>query len=322
MNSDKIRETIFGIIEDSTDEPISSPSSINKLEKIGRHLYHGSEDLVLFSIWDSKDVSVDVVIPGDKTIKSMPDTQEYGIHCRKTFKHPSRRERTRTTPEEEFQQAQNVFDRLSLSNERLMAQPLGFDETTFRSRLIPGKNLSSLSPFSGGNFFARVSHFSMAEALLYYDAIESTLDSIYTMNSHGVVHNDLTLDNAIFADGSVGFIDFSESDVLDEFSKEDIQQAFVKDSRVLFQELVLLQKYITGRIPTAYAQQAIEMIDSLFSHEAIIDDLRDIPDGPFVDSFPTEDDEIRREAKEVLSNTILKLSNEQPQIWESNPLTA
>lgn len=256
-----------------SDSPELS-ATIHYLERHGRELYTGEEDLALYEIYRDAlttgtiQTFADLVIPGRRTLASCPGTQRYGLHFRKRYTPNSPPIRRGETPEVEFQRTQRALTRLP-ADLGFRLEPLSFEPWIYRARVIPGQTYAALSPFSDLSYEEAIATPFKADAAQLLEArIERCYAVVGAMHAAGVAHGDLHLDNMMWVadapENPVQLIDLASCFLREEESAWDWAEGVADDLSELLREAGLLQLALRRRLLGACAQAAVQRADDLF----------------------------------------------------------
>jgi hypothetical protein len=102
------------------------------------------EDTSLIVIYDTGLVRGEIVAAGKKTLRQFPLTQKQPIHFRKTLMGAAHADGERT--KEELEKSLKLWAQLDEEGGARIPMPLGAHGSTFRSELIMGKALLTLTP--------------------------------------------------------------------------------------------------------------------------------------------------------------------------------
>jgi hypothetical protein len=255
----------------------SSPtlaSTIHFLEQHGRELFQGTDDLVVYEIYRDTTTSGrvptvgDIVIPGQMTLETCPETSGYGIHFRKIYTRDSPPIRRGETPAVEFARTTRAL-RLLPDDIGIRLKPLAYDTWIYRSRVVPGQTFAAVSPFSD---------------LPYDDAIEQAIDEsesaalaaritasvaiVRRMHGANVAHGDLHLDNLMWIsdlrEHQVQPIDLAAAVFREDVTDEEWAAAVHDDLSELMREAGLLQLCLGRKLEGVCFGEARALANGLF----------------------------------------------------------
>jgi hypothetical protein len=203
-------------------------------------------------------MSAEIVIAGAETRQAFPLAATYPLHFRKTY-FPAR---LHGDPAIEFARQADASELAGLP------PPIGHDEQSFRSCLVPGTPYSRLSPFAANQEDADLRtarEMSLASAAGLYQLAERGFALVVTLQSGGLSHGDVELHNFIVCPSplEIVLIDFEAAARKDELSAEQWEARCQADLTPLLREAVLLECRL-GPQPGAFSARARERIDKLF----------------------------------------------------------
>ncbi len=241
------------------------------LEKHGLELYDGEEDLSLFSVYEDYtnkgklNTKGEIVIPGRRTLREHPSTAAYGIHFRKTYDPSAPPMKRGETPAKEFAQTRAILDQLP-ANQRDYVAPLGFSDTVYRSRFIPGRTIEAVSPVADMSYEDAISVPRDEDALMVHAGVVRQLYAATTgMHERGLAHGDLHLGNAmVLPDGHVQLVDFAASADLDDDNRRDLIE---DDLSEILREAALVQGALWRRLEGEVFERSLAEADVLFPED-------------------------------------------------------
>lgn len=254
-------------------------STVEFLEKSGRELYAGDEDLVLYKVY--RDITVkgrvrtfaDLVIAGNRTLKEFPRVEEFGFHFRKRYTADSPPLARGETPAVEFERTTRAVARMPTAMSQRL-RPLAADEWVYRSRVVPGQTFAALSPFSDLPY-EKAMRLVMLEpepsALTH--RIESSFSALESMHAVGVAHGDLHLDNIMWIadepEAPAQPIDLASALFQEDSSAQAWEEALFDDLNELMRESALLQLCLGRTLPGACAERSLAQLGDLFPEEMV-----------------------------------------------------
>lgn len=226
-----------------------SGRTIEWLENHAYEHHNGEEDLVISEIYNNSTTSGitlvkgEIVVSGLKTRKKFPFP--YQIHFKKTMTENSPPIKRGETPKSELKNTFKVIQTLSESL-RYKIEPLGIEPLTYRSRIIPGRTVAGLSPFTDLNYDDAIKkQVNPLWAKNYQHQIQQVYDTVIAMHNQNVVHGDLHLENILWLGANekvmVQAIDFASSKIKKEFTKDEWIDACNEDLSEIYREAILLE---------------------------------------------------------------------------------
>jgi hypothetical protein len=204
-------------------------------------------------------MAAELVIAGEETRKKHPAAETYPLHFRKTY-YPGRLHGD-TQLEYEHQ--------LVASKLGGTPPPIGYEESVFRSCMIPGQAYSRLSPFGGEppeSNIAKAQELQLAAAAGLWRLAEETLAQHLLLQQGGVAHGDAELHNCIVCPAPLEpiLIDFEAAVSREKLSDGDWEKRCRLDLQPLLREAIYLQCTL-GRQPSRLGELAWAALPELFS---------------------------------------------------------
>jgi hypothetical protein len=203
-------------------------------------------------------MSAEIVIASAETRQAFPLAATYPLHFRKTY-FPAR---LHGDPAVEFARQADASELAGLP------PPIGHDEQSFRSCLVPGTPYSRLSPFGAQGEdaalrTAREMPLGLAAGL--WLLAERGFELVRTLQRGGLSHGDVELHNFIVCPSplEILLIDFEAGARKDEVDADAWEARCVKDEMPLLREAVLLECRL-GPQSGAFADTARARLDRLF----------------------------------------------------------
>lgn len=228
------------------------------------------EDITLLSVYENLDASGsrplvlgELVLAGRKTRLTVPETQRYPIHFKKTY-FPG----ASGNPKDELKLTKQAADLLG----GFSPKAIGADNFSIRTSIVPGVAWAAISPLcKGHNFVSGSRKESLGQglhllregkrtpALLSYwktlEAINTAIDRLHKK----CVHGDLHRNNILMVPQKGGFepviIDFETLQDLRGLDKEEASELKADDKQELWMECAALQLVI-GKQPTKLGKEA------------------------------------------------------------------
>ena len=249
-------------------------TTISFLEDEGQQFNKKEEDMVLFTAFvrtDDKGVITsrgEVVIPGTKTLAAHSKTSRYGVHFRKTYTAKAPQIIAGETPSTEAGQTS-----FAINNKANAADCLGYDELTYRSRVIPGKPLTALSFFADLSYdhgLDRQGSISVQQAAEMNVILQKCFDAAAALHTAKLVHNDLHTGHVLcdFSGSSprAALIDFTSctrSKEGKEGKSATPLDLLIHDANQILRESAMLQA-CCGVTTSQVARLAWQNLDTLF----------------------------------------------------------
>lgn len=187
------------------------------------------EDTSLIVIYETNLVKGEIVAAGTDTLKNMPLTRLQPIHFKKTLLGKSQEESERT--KEEMEKSLEIWASTRKEQSRL-PMPLSASKNQFRSELIMGKALLTLSPVPWKETAESKEQYNAIKSIIakkkefpasspeqkeiktHWDRLESAHECCKQLHGKGWLHHDLHLQNILVeTETNQGFlIDFETSE--------------------------------------------------------------------------------------------------------------
>lgn len=267
----RIREAVRNAT--GSDSP-KLASTVRFLERHGRSLHEGDDDLVVYEVYRDEMLSGrirtfgDIVIPGRKTSAAFPATEEFGIHFLKVYTAESPPIGRGETPAVEFARTLRALAKMP-ADIGARIKPLGHDEFSYRSRVVPGQTFAATSPFSDLSYEKAVAEPLAPEAATELAMrIGASYDTIIRLHSTGVLHGDLHLDNIMWIADEAGPpaqpIDLAAACLREEASAEAWTAGVFDDLNEFLREAGLLQLNQRKILPGTCFNEARRLAQELF----------------------------------------------------------
>ena len=203
-------------------------------------------------------MSAEIVIASAETRQAFPLAATYPLHFRKTY-FPAR---LHGDPAIEYARQAEASELAGLP------PPIGHDDQSFRSCLVPGTPYSRLSPFVANQEDAALRtarELPLASAVGLYQLAEQGFELVMALQRGGLSHGDVELHNFIVCPSplEIVLIDFEAGARKDELSETEWATRCRADVMPLLREAVLLECRL-GPQPSAFADLARERLDELF----------------------------------------------------------
>jgi hypothetical protein len=203
-------------------------------------------------------MSAEIVIASEATRKQFPLAERYPLHFCKTY-YPGR---LHGDPRLEFSMQSEACDILG------QPPPIGCDQSTFRSCLLPGSPYQRLSPFGVEPEERKLSaarELHLAKAAGLWRLCEDAFERLGRLHAAGLCHGDAELHNFVVCPSplEILLIDFEAAVKRQDLSDEAWQGMVRKDLLPLLREAILLQCSL-GQQPGALAEASRARIQELF----------------------------------------------------------
>jgi hypothetical protein len=302
---------ILGKMMDALGPNPDRVQAIEWLEDNALGMWQGGKDLPLYTVGMSLAMTAQLVIPGKETLERHPETANFGIHFRKEGEDmeegeeweededfgevadiPFHAPRELTTdgvihsPRYEYGVGKIIEARMG--DKLPYFQNLGFDGTTFRSRVVPGQDLWAMMPTQvreaerdPGYKSGRMTAEGAMEGLEAWKLIKGAYHALKPLNERGIAHRDGALRNFMLTPKGIQPIDFGGSAVSasERLNGRELEELRDNDARFLARSAANLQLHVTGRIDDPLAELMIhQAMEHLSPREA--KRYQQIPDMP------------------------------------------
>lgn len=204
-------------------------------------------------------MSAEIVIASGETRQAFPLAATYPLHFRKTY-FPAR---LHGDPAVEYARQAEASALLDLP------PPIGHDEQSFRSCLVPGTPYSRLTPFKTDQDDADLRaarEMPLSSAVGLYHLAERAFSILHALQLGGLSHGDAELHNFIVCPSplDIFLIDYEAAARKDELEEAEWQKRCRDDLRPLLREAILLECRL-GPQPGTFAEAArARLEDGLF----------------------------------------------------------
>jgi hypothetical protein len=203
-------------------------------------------------------MAAEIVIAGADTRAAYPLAETYPLHFRKTY-FAARLHGDSKTEFERHTDATAIID---------VPPPIGHDESSFRSCLVPGTSYGMLSPFKAEpeeRNLRPARELSMMAAAGHYRLIEQAYGLLARLHERGLAHGDAVLQNFIVCPSPLEIvpIDYEAAVRREELEAERWEAVREEDFAPLLREALLLQCAL-GAQPGALAEHARRRAKHLF----------------------------------------------------------
>jgi hypothetical protein len=222
-------------------------------------------------------MSAEIVIAGRETRERHPLSATYPLHFRKTYFAG----RLHGDTSKEFENQRAASRILGIP------PPIGFDPSSFRACLVPGRPYNRLSPFGldpeDSNLRA-AAKVSMAEAAGLWGFMATALRQLYALHDTGFAHGDAELHNLIVCPSPLEVVpvDFEAAVSRDDMDAEAWDKRRAMDLAPMLREAVYIQ-CVLGRQRGPLADASWAALDRLFKapdrFRRAIELRLDSPDG-------------------------------------------
>jgi hypothetical protein len=201
----------------------------------------------------------ELVIASHATREKFPLAKLYPLHFRKTY-YPGQ---LRGDPQGEFERQLKASALIDIP------PPIGHEEGTFRSCLLPGRPFDMVSPFGSEPPESNLKHadkLSLAAAAGLWLLAEQMFDTLTSLQTGGMTHGDAQLHNFIVCPSPLEVlpIDFDMAVMRDGLGDDAWRERCAGDLEPLLKVAVFLQCAL-GAQPGELAALSLERIDALFS---------------------------------------------------------
>jgi hypothetical protein len=203
-------------------------------------------------------MTAELVIAGVETRKTNPAAETYPLHFRKTY-FPGR---LHGDPRVEFDQ-QRLASQLCST-----PPPIGYEETVFRSCLVPGQSYARLTAFGGEppeNNIVKAQKLPFAAAAGLWRLAEDMLSQHLLLQDGGLCHGDAELHNFIVCPAPLApiLIDFEAAVRRETIDDDAWDTRCRRDLEPLLREAIYLQCAL-GRQPSRLGELSWSRLGALF----------------------------------------------------------
>jgi hypothetical protein len=203
-------------------------------------------------------MAAELVIAGVETRERHPAAVTYPLHFRKTY----------------FPGRLHGDTRVEYENQLLASQlcatppPVGFEDTVFRSCVVPGQSFPRLSPFGGEppeNNITKAQKLPLATAAGLWRLAEELLAQHLLIQAGGLAHGDAELHNCIVCPAPLApiLIDFEAAQRRDAMDATAWDARCKLDLEPLLREAIYLQCAL-GRQPSQLGELSWQRLNELF----------------------------------------------------------
>jgi hypothetical protein len=207
------------------------------------------EDTTLYVIYKTPFVLGEIVLAGKDTQKQFPLCRFHPVHFKKTYLQKIDPEET--DPKHEFLCSKMVkahFEDLDAGDQ--VPTPLGCSPQTFRSELIEGKTLGTLSPLTphleSQEITTQITEYKkQGQSILpLWEGLETLNKTTNQLHSGGMLHKDLHRENMMLVPTETGFegriIDFETVEEDERFQTREWEAVCLEDKTHLYKETALI----------------------------------------------------------------------------------